>query len=374
MKHLAIALACVLGLACQKTNTAAAADASATPSTSTAAPASATAPPPDGGTPAPPAAGAPNPALGPFGQQGAPAAPVKPVPEALPEIVARVNGEDIKKAEFENAVKSLEAQVGQKVPAERRSEIFREVLDQLIGYKLLVQESKTRNVTVTDAELDASLTQVRQQFPNEEAFKSALTAQSKTLDDFRRETRENMVIEKMLRAEVEPKVNVGQPEIQAFYDQNQERFQEPESVRASHILVKLDAGASDELKKQAQAKAEGILADVKKGTDFAELAKKNSDDGSAAQGGDLGFFGRGQMVPEFETAAFGLQPGQVSGLVQSQFGFHIIKLAEKRAARTVPFAEVSDRIKQFLGQQQQQQMTGAFVTTLRSKGKIEVLM
>lgn len=366
MKHFALALACVLGLACQKTNSAAAADASAT-SSETPAPASTAA---DLGAAATPA-GLPG---APVGQPAPSGEPVKPVPDVLPEVLARVNGEDIKKADLENAVRNLESQVGQKVPADRRSEIFREVLDQLISYRLLVQESKTRNVVVTDAELDASVGEIRGQFPDEAAFKAALTAQSKTLDDFRRETRENMIIEKMLRAEVEPKVKVGQPEIQAFYDQNKERFQEPESVRASHILVKIDAGATDDVKKQAQAKAEGILADVNKGTDFAELAKKNSDDGSAAQGGDLGFFGRGQMVPEFETAAFGLQPGQVSGLVQSQFGYHIIKLAEKRAPRTVPLAEVSERINQFLGQQQQQQMTGAFVATLKSKGKVEVLI
>lgn len=368
MKHFAIALACVLGLACQKTNSAAAADASATPA---ATPLAAAAEP----TPAPGAAATPVGLPGaPLAQQGPPAAPVKPVPDVLPDLIARVNGEDIKKADFESAVRNLEAQVGQKIPADRRSEILREVLDQLISYRLLVQESKTRNVSVTDAEVEASIGQIRQQFPNEEAFKTALTSQAKSMEDFKRETRENMIIEKMLKTEVEPKVKVGQPEIQAFYDQNQERFKEPESVRASHILVKVDAGASDDLKKQAQAKADGILADIKKGTDFAELAKKNSDDGSAAQGGDLGFFGRGQMVPEFEAAAFGLQPGQVSGLVQSQFGFHIIKLAEKRAPRTVPLPEVTERIAQFLGQQQQQQMTGAFVGTLKSKGKIEVLM
>jgi parvulin-like peptidyl-prolyl isomerase len=142
-------------------------------------------------------------------------------------------------------------------------------------------------------------------------------------------------------------------------------------VRASHILLKTEGKDDAAVKKQA----EDLLAQIKKGASFEELAKKNSqDEGSAAKGGDLDFFNKGQMVPEFDKVAFELQPGQMSDLVKSQFGYHIIKVTEQRAASTVPFEQVSGRIKEFLTQQQKQQKVEAFVNSLKQKAKIEVLV
>jgi peptidyl-prolyl cis-trans isomerase C len=327
--------------------------------------------PPEGrATPAPVSAAAFDQAEAPGGQ--APAA--APVPAELPEVVARVNGEEIARTEFNKAVQNLEARVGSPVPADQRNQIFRDVLDQLIGYRLLVQESRTRKVQVTDADLESRLAEIRSQFADEAAFRSALGSQAKTLDDLKRETREGMVIEKMLRDELEPQVQVTDADIQGFYAQNQERFQQPQSVRASHILIPVEPSATDDARAQAKTKVDGLLAQIKGGADFAEMAREHSSDGSAAQGGDLGYFSKGQMVPEFEQAAFALEAGQVSEVVQTQFGYHIIKAVEHRAPRTVPLSEVSERITAFLTQQRQQQLTGAFVTSLRAKGKVEVLM
>jgi peptidyl-prolyl cis-trans isomerase C len=306
--------------------------------------------------------------------QGIPPQPAAPVPAELPSVVARVNGEEIGRGEFDIAIKSLEARVGASVPPDRRDEVFRGILDQLIGYRLLLQETKARHVEVTDQEVDARVADIRGQFPDEAALANVLKAQSKTVDDLKRETRENLVIEKLLREELGPKISVTDTDVKTFYDQNTERFQQPEAVRASHILVKVDEGASAEIKTQARTKAEGLLTKLKGGADFADVAKEHSDDGSAQQGGDLGYFTKGQMVPEFETAAFGLADGQVSGVVESPFGFHIIKMMEHRAGRTVPLPEVSERITAFLTQQRQQEATGQYVQALRAKGKVEVLM
>ena len=127
--------------------------------------------------------------------------------------------------------------------------------------------------------------------------------------------------------------------------------------------------------KQARTKADEVLKRAKAGEDFAALAKEfSTDPGSKDKGGDLGWFGHGQMVPEFEKAAFALQPGQISDIVESQFGFHIIKVQERRAPRTVPFAEVSPQIKDFLTQNQRETKLQQFIEQKKAKTKIEILV
>ena len=145
------------------------------------------------------------------------------------------------------------------------------------------------------------------------------------------------------------KVVVPATDIQRFYNDNIQQYQTPEQIKASHILLKTDGKDEAAVRKRAEA----LLAQVKGGADFAALAKKESEDeGSAKNGGDLGFFGKGRMVPEFETAAFAMQPGQTSDLVRSQFGFHIIRVIEKKAGETRPLDQVRQQIQEQLAQQQ----------------------
>jgi peptidyl-prolyl cis-trans isomerase C len=305
----------------------------------------------------------------------APPPPVAPVSAQLPDIVARVNGEAVTRAELETAVGELEARAGQPVPAEQRDRVLRGVLDQLIGYRLLLQETVARKVAVPDAEVAARLDQIRSQFPTEEAFQQTLQERKMTLAGLRDDTRDGMRISAMLEAEVGAKAAVTPQQVMEFYEKNPSEFQQGERLRASHILVRVQANADAAEREAARAKAAGILAEVKAGKDFAALAKQHSDDpGSGANGGDLGFFERGQMVGPFEQAAFAMQPGQTSELVQSDFGFHIIRTVERQPARTVPLTEVSPRIEEFLSGQRREEQTRAFVESLRAKGKVEVLI
>jgi peptidyl-prolyl cis-trans isomerase C len=172
--------------------------------------------------------------------------------------------------------------------------------------------------------------------------------------------------------EVLSKVEITDAQLKAFYDEHPESFSKPESMRASHILIGVDAGAGAEKRQQAKRKADEILAQVKSGADFAELAKSVSTCPSAEQGGDLGEFGRGQMVSPFEDAAFGLDAGAVSEVVETQFGYHIIKATGKNAAEIVPFEEVKGRIAKQLKAQQVQQQSLAKVEELRKTSVIEL--
>jgi peptidyl-prolyl cis-trans isomerase C len=301
--------------------------------------------------------------------------PVKPLPAELPDVVARVNGDPITKADLEKAIKTAEQRAGTPVPPEQRDRIYHDILEQMIGFKLLGQETKARKVAVPDAEVEARIISFKQQFPSEDAFKQALAQQHVTVDQIKSDAREELAIKKLVEDAIATKVAVKPEDVQTFYEKNPKSFQESERVRASHILITAPKTADAATKAQARAKAEAILKDVKAGKDFATLAKQNSQDpGSAANGGDLGFFQQGQMVGPFNDTAFSLKPGAVSNVVETDFGYHLIKVIEKQPGRTVPLDEVKPKIEQFLGAQNREKETGAFVNGLRAKGKVEVFI
>lgn len=308
--------------------------------------------------------------------QAAPAqAAVKPVPAQLPEVVARVNGEDVTRAELQEYVQSLEARAGAPVPAEQRDQVYRNVLDQIVGYKLLTQEAKARKVEVPEADVEARIAEIKKQFPSEDIFMQMLIERKLTLDQVKADAREDMAVGRLIETEIAARIAVKPEQVQEFYDKNPDQFKQPERVRASHILIAFPESADAAAKAQTKTKAELVLKEVKAGQDFAALAKQHSQDpGSAVNGGDLGFFEQGQMVGPFNDAAFTLQPGTTSELVETQFGYHIIKVAEKQPARTIPLDDVRPQVEQFLQNRNREEQTEAFVTALRSKGKVEILI
>jgi peptidyl-prolyl cis-trans isomerase C len=319
------------------------------------------------GTPAAPAAGQP---------QATPAAApaVKPLPATLPDVVARVNGEPCSRGELERAVRNLEGRAGRPVPPDQRDQVYRRVLDELLSFKLVQAEGKARGITVTDQEIEGGISQLRKNFQTEEQFEQALKGKQMTLTDLRNDARTQILVNKTMAAEVEPKVNVTPEDLDAYYKANPDQFKQPEQVRASHILFAIDGSATADFKKQTRDQAEAVLKRAKAGEDFAALAKQYSKDGSAGSGGDLNFFPRGQMVPSFDQAAFALKTGEISDIVESQFGLHIIKVTDRKPQRTVPLAEVSDRLSQFLRQRKQQELAQQFVESLKTKYKVEVLI
>ena len=300
-------------------------------------------------------------------------APPKPMPAQLPDVIARVNGQDVTKADFEMLVRNMELGNGP-IPAERRDEILRGALDRLITYTLLSQEAKARNITVPDAEIEQQMNQMRSQFPDEAAFKKALADRSMSLERLRSDARNDMCITKMLDAEAANAPPVTEADVKTFYDSNPDKFTRGETVRASHILIKVDEKADGATRTKARAQIEAVQKRAKAGEDFAKLAQEHSQDGSAAQGGDLNYFTKDQMVPPFANAAFALKPGEVSDVVTTQFGYHVIKVTDHKPAGAVPLEQVSDRVKQFLAQQKKQQQADTFITALKQKSKIEVLV
>lgn len=305
---------------------------------------------------------------------GAPAEAAKSLPAQLPEVVARVNGDAIGKVELETAVGELVARAGgEPIPADQRDRIVRGVLDELITYRLLLQEAVARKIAVPEAEIDARIADIRSQFPSEAAFIQALQLRKMTLATLRADAREGIQIDTMLMAELATKAAVTPEQVTEFYETNPSKFQQAERVRASHILIRVPEGADPATKEQARGRAADVLKELKAGKDFAALATQHSEDpGSAPGGGDLGYFERGRMVGPFEQAAFSLAPGQTSDLVESSFGYHIILVADKRASRTVSLADARPQIQQYLEGRRRQQHAEAFVDSLKAKGKVEI--
>ncbi len=169
-----------------------------------------------------------------------------------------------------------------------------------------------------------------------------------------------IIVQRLLQKQIQDKLKLGPDEAKQYYEKNKEQFVVPERARASHILVKDEKLAND------------LLARIKKGADFSALAQENSVDPSKMHGGDLGFFEKGRMTPDFEKAAFALKPGEVSGVVKTEFGYHIIKLAEYKEARPVPFPEVQEQLTQELLGRKQQDQINAYLEGLRKETPVKV--
>lgn len=290
---------------------------------------------------------------------------------------AVVNGSVITQKELERELsraKEQLLQMGRPVADDQLSEMRKRMLDNLIAYELLYQESKKKGVKVTNAAVDEKVNELKKQYPDEAEFKTMLSSSDLTEADLKSHMKRGIAIEKLVDQEIVQKIAVTDKEIRTYYDSNPDRFKQPEQVKASHILIQVDPEADKSERAKARKQLETIQKKVKKGEDFGALAKEHSGCPSSAKGGDLGYFGRGQMVKPFEDAAFALEPGQVSDIVETRFGYHLIKVADKKPATTIPFEEVKERIGEYLKQQQVREKVLAYVEGLRDKAKVEILL
>ena len=288
--------------------------------------------------------------------------------------MARVNGTIITRMELDRAVKVMLAQnqVQQPLAPELMKQAQDAALEQLISAEMLYQEASKSETKDLDKQIADKIAQNRAKFPTEVEFDKALKGVDMTMKDMQDFTRKDLVITSYIEKQFVSKATVSDAEAKKFYDENLEKyFKRPEKARASHILIGSDEKASPEEHKKAKEKAEALLKRVKAGEDFASLAKSDSTCPSASQGGDLGDFGRGQMVPPFEKAAFALKVGEVSDVVETQFGYHIIKLTEHQEAATEKFEDAKGKIIDFLKREKTQKSVVDLVAKLRLTAKIE---
>lgn len=303
------------------------------------------------------------------------AQPAKEASQSKPtDVVAKVNGVKITRQEVDRAVKIMVAQapVKKPVPTELLKQAEASAINQLVSSEVLYQEGLKMQNKDLDKEVAEQSAKRKAAFKSPADYEKALKELGLSEKDLSDLTRKEIVINNLLEKEVVSKVTVTEAEVQKFYDENKEKFKTEESVRASHILIGADEKASADDKKKAKEKAEAVRKKIAAGEDFAALAKTESTCPSASQGGDLGFFSKGQMVPEFEKAAFALKPGEVSEVVETKFGYHVIKAVEKKPAGTVSFEEAKKNIEGYLKAQKSRDQVNAYLEKLRKAAKIEI--
>jgi peptidyl-prolyl cis-trans isomerase C len=297
--------------------------------------------------------------------------PGRPLPEPLPDIVARVNGTPVPLKH----VKMMAANMlrGRTETAENRARAYRAAAEQLATRELLFQEALNRKLEADSAALDREYDRAHAQFREERVWVEFLSKQGLEPQSFKNELRIVGTVNVLLgQVTDQVKAPLGSEEVKKYYEANPSLFETGPRVRASHVLVLVPEGTDAKGKAALRAKAEGLLKRIKGGEDFATIARSSSEDqGSAAQGGELPPFGKGAMVPPFEAAAFALPVGGVSEIVESQFGFHIIKLHEKLPGEKASFDSVKDRLSEHLLNLKRQEAVTTFIEGLRAKAKIE---
>lgn len=291
--------------------------------------------------------------------------------------VAVVNGQAITRQEMDQEISRFRehlSSMGRPLPDAQVPGLQQEVLEELITTELLYQESQKAGIKADEAAFNVQMDKWKKRFPTEADLQTYLKKMSFSEEDLKARFRRGMVISQFIEKQLGPKAVVDDKETKAYYDANPAEFKMPEQVRASHILIKVDAKADQAKKAEARKKIEEIQASLKTGGDFAALAKESSGCPSAAKGGDLGFFSRGQMVKPFEDAAFALKPGETSGVVETDFGYHLIKVTDKKPESTLSYDEVKARLGQKLRDKKLEKEMDLYVQELKKTAKVERLL
>ena len=244
------------------------------------------------------------------------------------QVLAEVNGAVITTADYNKEIETLPPYLK---PMTETAEGKKELLDTMVVRELILQQAGKDGID-----------------------------KSQAVADKLEELKKRVVVEAFLKKKVEEQAKIGDAELQEFYNKNKDKFKTGDQVKASHILVKTEPEAQE------------ILKQIKAGGNFEELAKKHSIDAAGAKGGDLGWFGKGAMLPDFEKAVFGLKEGAVSGIVKTKFGYHIIKLTGKRAAGLRPFEEVKEQLKAAMLPEKQQEIFKKLKDELKKSAKFSI--
>ena len=288
--------------------------------------------------------------------------------------IAVVNGVIISQGEFDRELDFFvrrAAPEGQQLPELQLAKIQNDVLESLIDREVLFQESQKKGIEVKADEISDQLKKIKQRYPDEAQFAEMLKGIGLTESDVQTQIKRGMAIQQLIDKEVGDKVKISDEESKQYYDTHPEFFKQPEQVNASHILIKVDENASEAQKAEARKKIQEVQQKLQKGEDFATLAKTYSEGPSAPQGGNLGYFRRGQMVKPFEDAAFKLKPGETSDIVETRFGYHLIKVVDKQPEKTLAYAEIKDRLNELLKKQKLETEVDVYIDSLRKDAKIE---
>ena len=290
------------------------------------------------------------------------------------ENAAMVNGVAISMEQYTkelNVQLARGSQQGKQMSDDQLAALKNNILDSLIEREVLYQQSQKSGIQVSDQKVDDQLAGIKNRFPNEAEYKNALSKMNLSEDEVKAQIKRGLSIRELIDQQITSKVVITDEESKAYYDKNPQMFKQPEQIKASHILIKADAKADEAQKAEARKKIEEVQKKLKDGGDFAALAKEYSEGPSSAKGGDLGYFRRGQMVKPFEEAALALKPNEVSDIVETRFGYHLIIVYDVKPAQTLAYADVKDKINQRMKQEKVEKEAVQYVDKLKKDAKLE---
>jgi len=300
-----------------------------------------------------------------------------PVKEDGGATAVEVDGLKLTNAEVAAQLEQRIAQMGGQIPPtsldKAKRDIRKGIIDGFVNLTLLKKEIAAKKVTASEREISALIEEIKANMPPGQTIDGFMKQNNLDMGKMREEIGNNIKIKKLIAQEAGKNLKTTDKEVNDFYAKNKQMFLKPESVHARHILVASDAKDDEKAKAQKLAKAEGIRKKLVAGGDFAQAAVKNSDCPSKEKGGDLGTFGRGQMVKPFEDAAFSQVPKAIGPIVKTDFGFHIIQVLEHTAAETAKLdAEMKKKIAAFIERQKQEENFGKMMKRLRDGAKIVI--
>ncbi len=287
--------------------------------------------------------------------------------------IAAVNGEVITQDNLDTEMAMARQQFAgmDQLDEEQLTKIREDILDNLISRRVLYQESKKKGIAIDYSPVEERLSEIKKQFPMENGFENMLDKIKLTEDALKTQLLEGMTIQKLIEQEVINNLKISDEDTKAYYNEHTDLFKQPEKMKASHILVKAQSEDGESVRAEALKKIKGIQQELKEGGDFAELAKKYSDCPSGANGGDLGYFGPGQTVPPFEEAAFALKQGEISDIVETSYGYHLIKAGDRQPEVITKFEDIKEKLAQYLKQTKIEEEVQKYIEELKAKAKIE---
>ena len=290
---------------------------------------------------------------------------------------ARVNGVVITQKEVEDAAVALipQASYHRNVTPEKKKELQKQALDNLIQEELFYRAALKKGYKIAKSDVNKKFEEIAKKYNSKSVFKEAIKKFDLTEEELKKKIEHMLLADYFVNEEVYKKAKavLKDSDLLAYYQTNKEKFQKPEAVRLSDILIKVPPEASNEEKEKLKKKAEDIHQRLKKGENFEQVAWDNSDDPSRVKGGDLGLVHRGRLEPEVEEPAFALRKGEMSGIIVSIYGYHILKVADKFPSQQLKFEEVKDKLSRELEEKEVKARLAQLIKFLKENAKIEIL-
>lgn len=299
--------------------------------------------------------------------------------EIIDRVVASIGDDAITYFDVEKEGGALFKQIISSTPAAEQEGALKEakekVLNNLLEKILLLREAKKTGINVTDDEVKAAIEKIREENKiNQEELLSALKQEGISFERYKEEVKGQIIRSKVIDKRVRGVIDVTDEEVMIYYERNKNDFTLDEEIRVRHIIFLIPKDSDEETVNEIKKRAGEVLQKARAGEDFETLAKKYSEGPSASNGGDLGFFKREDMVKEFSSAVFPLKENEISGLILTPFGYHIVQLLERRGGAALPFEAISKKIKARLYSEELKRGIKEFIEGLKEEEHVEIML